>query len=56
MKAIRFIISVIAVIGACITWYYEGVSDGERGLNYWAGWQDAMIQTDYGRIPAHKSQ
>lgn len=27
-----------------------GMVRGEQGLNYWRGWQDAMIATDYGRI------
>lgn len=54
MSFVRWSLAIVAVIGACTIWYYQGVEDGERGLNYWAGWQDAMTQTDYGKIPVQK--
>lgn len=50
---------VLCAIAVYVLWCvaeHIGMVRGEQGLNYWRGWQDAMIQTDYGRIPYDSTQ
>ena len=42
----------VAFILVTIMWklaYRSGEINGEHGVGYWEGWQDAMLQTDYGK-------
>lgn len=47
----QFIMAATLVYVVSSVWYHRGFDDGGSDSIYWEGWQDAMTQTDYGRIP-----
>lgn len=50
-QSATFFLALLAVIIMCKLAYRSGLQNGEQGLGYWQGWQDAMIQTEYGTKP-----
>jgi hypothetical protein len=53
-NAAKWLIALVAVATMWQLAYRRGVIEGEHGVDYWQGWQDAMTETDYGNKPLHK--
>lgn len=49
----KWLFAILAVIIMQKLAYNSGLQRGEMGLGYWQGWQDAMIQTEYGTKQFH---
>jgi hypothetical protein len=56
MNWFKFFFSLLFVVVMCKFYYSRGLLDGEMGVNYWQGWHDAMMQTEFGKKPYNSEE
>jgi hypothetical protein len=52
----KLCLALVAVVIMYKVAWHRGELTGSMGVNYWQGWQDAMMQTAYGTRPFDSEQ
>jgi hypothetical protein len=53
---LKFLAALTLVVVMYKVAWNRGEMTGSMGVGYWNGWQDAMLQTDYGHRPYNSEE